>query len=325
MKSKVAFLDQARKMPSTSIPALHLKRNIFECFRFFNFPFSVQFWRLNPSNFSSDFFAERYRPELTVGLVSACRSLVKNWNREPGLWVGGRRRSGEVGSWAGPPWAPTTPSSTRGRCGREDAADHGTWFVSRVERISPKCSTHLSICHMRFVALKGGDRKGQRRRDNCMGANIAWRISWPSRKFCLCPLKSSFSPVVKCICPIFKMHYHFLETRPWSWWWRRWTRCVAECKKKELQLDLKHVIEGMPGIDMRFVRNFTPPEFQAKTFTPSISPNFNSFSDKNAKKMSENGEIYTTGTTAGSNSHLWSEKLRWSNKGEGMGCLSFFD
>ena len=45
--------------------------------------------------------------------------------------------------------------------------------------------------------------------------------------------------------------------------------------------------------DMRFVQNFTPPEFQAKTFTPSISPNFNSFSDKNTKKMSENGEIYT--------------------------------
>ena len=37
------------------------------------------------------------------------------------------------------------------------AADHGTWFVSRVERIFPKCSTHLSICNMRFVALKGAE------------------------------------------------------------------------------------------------------------------------------------------------------------------------
>ena len=45
---------------------------------------------------------------------------------------------------------------------------------------------------------------------------------------------------------------------------------------------------------MRFVQNFTLPDFQAKTFTPSISPNFNSFSDKNTKK-SENGENYTTG------------------------------
>ena len=44
---------------------------------------------------------------------------------------------------------------------------------------------------------------------------------------------------------------------------------------------------------MKFVKNFTPPDFQAKNFTPSISPNFNSFSDKNTKKMSENGEIYT--------------------------------
>ena len=44
---------------------------------------------------------------------------------------------------------------------------------------------------------------------------------------------------------------------------------------------------------MKFVKNFTPPDFQAKNFTPSISPSFNSFSDKNTKKMSENGEIYT--------------------------------
>ena len=46
--------------------------------------------------------------------------------------------------------------------------------------------------------------------------------------------------------------------------------------------------------DMEFVMNFTPPDFQGKNFTPSISPNFNSFSDKNTKKMSENGEIYIT-------------------------------
>ena len=45
--------------------------------------------------------------------------------------------------------------------------------------------------------------------------------------------------------------------------------------------------------DMEFVQNFTPPDFQAKNFTPSISPNFNSFSKKKHKKMSENGEIYT--------------------------------
>ena len=45
---------------------------------------------------------------------------------------------------------------------------------------------------------------------------------------------------------------------------------------------------------MRFVQNFTLPDFQAKSFTPSISPNFNSFSDK-TKKMSENGEFHTAG------------------------------
>ena len=36
--------------------------------------------------------------------------------------------------------------------------------------------------------------------------------------------------------------------------------------------------------DMKFVQNFTPPDFQAKNFTPPISPNFNSFSKKKHKK-----------------------------------------
>jgi len=36
--------------------------------------------------------------------------------------------------------------------------------------------------------------------------------------------------------------------------------------------------------DMEFVQNFTPQDFQAKNFTPSISPNFNSFSKKKHKK-----------------------------------------
>ena len=40
---------------------------------------------------------------------------------------------------------------------------------------------------------------------------------------------------------------------------------------------------GKSHADMRFVQNFTQPDFQAKSFTPSISPNFNSFSDKNTK------------------------------------------
>ena len=47
---------------------------------------------------------------------------------------------------------------------------------------------------------------------------------------------------------------------------------------------------GAPGVlelllpDMEFVQNFTPPDFQVKNFTPSISPNFNSFSKKTHKK-----------------------------------------
>ena len=58
---------------------------------------------------------------------------------------------------------------------------------------------------------------------------------------------------------------------------------------------------------MEFVQNFTPPDFQAKNFTTSISPNFNSFSKK--KKMSVNGEIYT----AGKNFTLPPAVTAWTN------------
>ena len=60
---------------------------------------------------------------------------------------------------------------------------------------------------------------------------------------------------------------------------------------------------------MEFVQNFTPPDFQAKNFTPSISPNFNSFSKKKTQKMSENGEIYT----AGKNFTLPPALMAWTN------------
>ena len=36
---------------------------------------------------------------------------------------------------------------------------------------------------------------------------------------------------------------------------------------------------------MEFVQKFTLPDFQAKNFTPSISPHFNSFSGKKHKKL----------------------------------------
>ena len=61
--------------------------------------------------------------------------------------------------------------------------------------------------------------------------------------------------------------------------------------------------------DMEFVQNFTPPDFQATNFTPSISPNFNSFSKKKTQKMSENGGIYT----AGKNFTLPPALTAWTN------------
>ena len=45
-----------------------------------------------------------------------------------------------------------------------------------------------------------------------------------------------------------------------------------------------HSIFAYMQSDMEFVQNFTPPDFQAKNFTPSISPNFNSFSKKKHKQ-----------------------------------------
>ena len=44
---------------------------------------------------------------------------------------------------------------------------------------------------------------------------------------------------------------------------------------------------------MKFVQNFTTPDFQAKNSTPSILPNFKRCSDKKHKKRGENGGIYT--------------------------------
>ena len=67
------------------------------------------------------------------------------------------------------------------------------------------------------------------------------------------------------------------------------------------------------GTDMKSGPNFTPPEFQAKIFTPSISSNFNSFSKKKHKK-SENGDIYT----AGKNFTLPPAVTAWTNSTSAM-------
>ena len=46
--------------------------------------------------------------------------------------------------------------------------------------------------------------------------------------------------------------------------------------------------------DMRFVQKFSLPDFQARTFTPSISPYFNSFSDKKLKTQKTRCQIWGT-------------------------------
>ena len=66
---------------------------------------------------------------------------------------------------------------------------------------------------------------------------------------------------------------------------------------------------------MEFVQNFTPPDFRAENSTPSISPNFNSLSKKKkTQKMSENGEIYTSGK----NFTLPPVLMTWTNSTSGL-------
>ena len=64
--------------------------------------------------------------------------------------------------------------------------------------------------------------------------------------------------------------------------------------------------------DMRFVKKITPPDFQAKTFAPLISPKFDSFGDKNTtyewkrRKLHRWQNFYTAvGSDGTDKSHLW--------------------
>ena len=59
-----------------------------------------------------------------------------------------------------------------------------------------------------------------------------------------------------------------------------------------IQLSKWSMIKMILPADMRFVQNFTPPDFRAKTFTPSISPNFKGFIDEK-QTMNLNGQIST--------------------------------
>ena len=57
-----------------------------------------------------------------------------------------------------------------------------------------------------------------------------------------------------------------------------WPQILCVWKIPEIAETLRQI-----SADMRFVQNFTTPDVQAKNITPSISPNFNSFNDKNTK------------------------------------------
>ena len=68
-----------------------------------------------------------------------------------------------------------------------------------------------------------------------------------------------------------------------------WLKIQSKCKQKLSNTHgwiTNRPTQCLSGrrTDMWFVQNFTLSDFQAKKFTPSISPNFNSFSEKNTKK-----------------------------------------
>ena len=83
---------------------------------------------------------------------------------------------------------------------------------------------------------------------------------------------------------------------------------------EEMSESLLLTARGMFLTDMEFVQKFTPLDFQVRHFTPSILPNFNSFSKKKTKKVSENGEIYT----AGKNFTLPLGLTGWTNSTTGL-------
>ena len=58
----------------------------------------------------------------------------------------------------------------------------------------------------------------------------------------------------------------------------------VQCSANECFLRLTISWNSSSLSDKEFVQNFTPPDFQAKKFTPSFSPNFISFSKKKHKK-----------------------------------------
>ena len=95
--------------------------------------------------------------------------------------------------------------------------------------------------------------------------------------------------------------YHLKKCECKSWYFRFVTLSFPSSTRRLLHTPAKTQtwllleIQRLCPTDMEFVKNFTPPDFQAKNFTPSISTNFNSFSGEKTQKMSENGETYTAG------------------------------
>ena len=57
--------------------------------------------------------------------------------------------------------------------------------------------------------------------------------------------------------------------------------------RRTLRIKSKRYLMSHQIADMRFVKNFTLPDFQAKNFTPLFSLKFNSFGDKNTEKWAK--------------------------------------
>ena len=110
-----------------------------------------------------------------------------------------------------------------------------------------------------------------------------WNFNAGRFTFWCCPGKSSEPPITiqgKFTCIVTPEHY--IKDRRIQLWNIPISHYVTLSSEIEnLTEDFKEKSET----DMEFVQKFTQLDFQAKNFTPPISPNFNSFSKEKHKKL----------------------------------------
>ena len=161
-----------------------------------------------------------------------------------------------------------------GRSLQNDCLDH-IWYLGMVQNLSARRAGKI------FSNIQG--------RRSLVGCLVdIWQISF----------LSDSSPIIVYTCQwlnnwllssrLDSCEEWLLSTSRWSdegtvgikvQSWLKLGRIFFQARK--VKGEIIHWIHSAP--DMRFVKKFKLPDFQAKNFTPLISPNFNSFGDTNTK------------------------------------------